>query len=292
MKVKKFPFLAVTAPYNFSDQLIDLLWDYDISGLEEIDGYTAKTFMVYFHDHEERSACEEHLDSVFALKRIDIVHGSCRETDWQHLLHGGFEPVKLSRITVEPYVPERAAARDQQTVWIYPGQGFGTGTHSTTHMCLEYMEDMSLAGKEFLDYGCGSGILSISARRLGAASGVAIDNDHRAVENARYNFEINQIGNEVSLLHGSVETVQKHSPGKQFPVMLANLNSTVIPPLLEAGLSDFVEPGGLLLLSGIRLETIGKISALFERYSLEETSWKRDRKWTTVLLKKSAKTLR
>ena len=125
-----------------------------------------------------------------------------------------------------------------------PGLAFGTGTHATTALCLEWLDSTELRGKRILDYGCGSGILSIAALLLGAESAVAIDIDPQAITATRQNALRNGVADRIST------TMNDEDTGEPFDVVVANV---LAGPLMEnaARISAKLKPNGLLALSGI-----------------------------------------
>jgi ribosomal protein L11 methyltransferase len=147
---------------------------------------------------------------------------------------------------------------------IDPGMAFGTGTHPTTQLCLELMEKslQDLRGLKdtgdqrrdlkVIDVGCGSGILSIAALKLGAASALGVDIDPESARNSRENADINEIGEELILGVGSVkEILEGKFAFRTALVVVANILAPVIIRLFDSGLADLLEPEGVLLLSGI-----------------------------------------
>ncbi len=166
---------------------------------------------------------------------------------------------------------------------IDPGMAFGTGTHPTTQLSLELierachserseeflirLENSSLAAlaqndKKFrvIDIGCGSGILSIAALKLGVSTALGVDIDIESVNNARENADKNEIGDEFIIGHGSVaEVLSGQFPYKQAPLVVANILAPIILRLFGDGLADLAEPGGTVVLSGILQEQESKI---------------------------------
>jgi ribosomal protein L11 methyltransferase len=137
---------------------------------------------------------------------------------------------------------------------IDPGMAFGTGTHPTTQLCLELLE------KEFtnhppsrvIDVGCGSGILSIAALKLGAHSVLGVDIDAGSVTNSRENADANKVGEEFILGVGSVEEIRKGQfVFDKASLVVANILAPVIVRLFDGGLADLIEGQGSILLSGI-----------------------------------------
>jgi len=148
---------------------------------------------------------------------------------------------------------------DAVVVRLDPGLAFGTGTHPTTHLCLEWLDRASLTEAQVVDYGCGSGILAIAAARLGARRVIAVDNDPQALIATRSNAA----DNDVSVL---IETCDPASmPRMAADTLLANI---LAGPLIELAprFADALRPGGRLVLSGI-LESQGPdIVAAYERW--------------------------
>jgi ribosomal protein L11 methyltransferase len=142
---------------------------------------------------------------------------------------------------------------------IDPGMAFGTGTHPTTQLCLELMEVsfeqskiQNRKSEIVIDVGCGSGILSIAALKLGAGKVLGVDIDIESVKNSRENADLNEIGEELILGPGSVSEVLSGSfEFKSAPLVVANILAPIIIRLFDAGLADLIEPRGEIILSGI-----------------------------------------
>jgi ribosomal protein L11 methyltransferase len=146
---------------------------------------------------------------------------------------------------------------------IDPGMAFGTGTHPTTQLCLELIEKFFDDGKpsmvnrpsSVIDVGCGSGILSIAAIKLGAEKALGVDIDAGSIKNALENAETNHVGEELILDLGSVQEILD---GKfaftKATLVVANILAPVIIRLFEAGLADLIDSQGAIILSGILQE--------------------------------------
>lgn len=137
---------------------------------------------------------------------------------------------------------------------IDPGMAFGTGTHPTTQLCLELME-RSTANQPLstaIDVGCGSGILSIAALKLGASKVLGVDIDIESVKNSRENADVNGVGEELILGQGSVtEVLNGQFELRQAPLVVANILGPILIRLFDAGLADLIESKGEIILSGI-----------------------------------------
>jgi ribosomal protein L11 methyltransferase len=160
---------------------------------------------------------------------------------------GERELVEASESALTPCpLPQAGEGELAEAVFIDldPGLAFGTGTHATTALCLEWLDGADLAGKSVIDYGCGSGILAIAALKLGASSAIGIDLDPQALIATRDNAARNLVGSRLT-----VRTVEESAPAPA-DIVLANILSK---PLLTLAprLADLVLPGGDLVLSGL-----------------------------------------
>lgn len=155
-----------------------------------------------------------------------------------------------------------------------PGLAFGTGTHATTALCLEWLSTRELGGANVLDYGCGSGILAIAALRLGAARAHAIDIDPQAVEATAANADLNGVGERLS-------TAVTDEPGDgPYDLVLANV---LAGPLIEvsAGLAGCEQGGGRIVLAGILADQAESVLAAYEDHYAVEISAEREG-WSLV----------
>ncbi|HEX5394590.1 MAG TPA: 50S ribosomal protein L11 methyltransferase [Rhodocyclaceae bacterium] len=164
------------------------------------------------------------------------------EQNWVQLTQSQFDPIRITdRMWIVPSWHEAPNA-NAINIELDPGLAFGTGSHPTTFLCLQWLCDTVKGGETLLDYGCGSGILAIAAAKLGAASVLGIDIDEKAVESAAYNAERNQVT--LALRHSSQPLTER------FDIVVANILTNplcVLAPLL----SSRVAPGGKLVLSGV-----------------------------------------
>jgi len=150
---------------------------------------------------------------------------------------------------------------------IDPGMAFGTGTHPTTRLCLELLEKHSGESSSrvhgpwsVIDVGCGSGILSIAALKLGAKSALGVDIDAGSLVNARENADTNEIGDELILEIGSIqEILGGRFAFRRAPLVLANILAPVIVRLFDAGLAELIEEKGTIILSGILEEQVSSV---------------------------------
>ena len=152
-----------------------------------------------------------------------------------------------------------------------PGLAFGTGTHETTDLCLQWLDGADVAGKTVMDFGCGSGVLAIAALLLGARHAVACDIDPQALLATAANAELNGVADRITcVLPGDLKG------GEQFELVLANI---LAGPLVELSntLTNLCQPGAELVLSGILADQGGAVRSAYEgAFTLAPTAQKND----------------
>ncbi len=180
---------------------------------------------------------------------------SIADQDWVRSTQAQFEPIKITdNLWIVPTwhtAPHSSAVN----IVLDPGLAFGTGSHPTTHLCLEWLSQQSLDNQSVLDYGCGSGILAIAAKKLGASHVLGVDIDAQAIIASDYNASQNQV---------NIEFVDANQFSHQtFDLVVANILSSALMVLAPA-LAKYCKVGGKLALSGI-LEA--QAETLIMRYS-------------------------
>lgn len=192
------------------------------------------------------------------------------EKDWANAWKKYYKPVRISeRITIVPtweaYVPQ---TDEEQIIRLDPGMAFGTGTHPTTKLGLQALEKVLQPGNEVIDVGCGSGILSIAALKLGAKTVLALDIDDLAVKVAQENIEQNHLSPYIDVKKNDLlENITR-----QADVIVANILADVILRLVEDAYG-LLRPGGVFITSGIiaRQQDEVKQSLMSYGFGIEET---------------------
>ncbi|HRJ59282.1 MAG TPA: 50S ribosomal protein L11 methyltransferase [Anaerolineales bacterium] len=175
---------------------------------------------------------------------------------------------------------------------IDPGMAFGTGTHPTTQLCLELMERSFVGAThesplQVIDVGCGSGILSIAALKLGASKVLGVDIDIESVKNSRENAAVNGVGEELLLGQGSVtEVLAGQFPFKSAPLVVANILAPVLIRLFDAGLADLIQPNGEIILSGILDHQAESVIEAGQAKGLKRGEVRQMKDWVAISLKK------
>ncbi|EPX96520.1 MULTISPECIES: 50S ribosomal protein L11 methyltransferase [Ralstonia] len=194
------------------------------------------------------------------------------EQDWVRVTQSQFEPIHIGEhIWVVPSWHD-APEPDAVVLELDPGLAFGTGSHPTTRLCMEWLEQHVQPGERTLDYGCGSGILAIVAKKLGAGETVGVDIDPNAVEASRYNAERNHVEATFAL--------PDDAPEGTFDLVVANILSNPLK-LMAAMLCARVRPGGRLILSGVLERQAEEVAAAYAS-AIPLTVWRARDGWVCL----------
>lgn len=218
------------------------------------------------------------------------------ELDWSQVWKEHFKPIPIGkRLIIIPSWLE--IDYDQQiAVRIDPGMAFGTGTHPTTQLCLQLVEEyldgiQSAAENELknqlamIDVGCGSGILGIAAAKLGANYVLGVDLDSKAIEVARKNAAVNGVQDKLHLFTGSVNEIRAGSfEIQRAPLVVANILSPILINLFDAGLGELLEPQGKLILSGILEEQVGELESAIKNKGLQLGEQRKFEDWRALVV--------
>ncbi|MBA6262320.1 MAG: 50S ribosomal protein L11 methyltransferase [Colwellia sp.] len=191
-------------------------------------------------------------DMAYKLEQLE-------DKDWEREWMDNFHPMKFGdRLWICPSwrdVPDP----DAVNVMLDPGLAFGTGTHPTTALCLTWLDGLDLVGKTVVDFGCGSGILSLAALKLGAKKVIGIDIDPQALQASKANAERNGIEDRLALF------LPKDQPNLKADVVVANI---LAGPLRELAptIIEFVAPNGQLALSGVLEEQANELQNIYGQW--------------------------
>lgn len=243
------------------------------------------TVRAYFRDDERAEAARLELET--ALGHLNMlypmptpVYRTIKESDWAEAWKAHYHPVRIGRrLLIRPLWAE-TTADGLIEIALDPGMAFGTGTHPTTQLCLEALEDRLPTGARVLDLGCGSGILAIAAARLGAASVLALDIDPIAVESAQTNIVQNGVAERITVQQGSLESLV--TSARRFDLIVVNILAKVIIAMCDQHLGQVVRPGGLALFSGIIEEQADDVEAALRKTGLQPTARRRQSDWLLI----------
>ncbi len=261
---------------------------------------------------ETRQKLEESLYCLGMIQPLPApVFEPIADQNWMEAWKQHYKPIPVGKrlIIVPAWLDSPDASRI--AIKIDPGMAFGTGTHPTTQLCLKLIEGffgdqpstfdpsgaspvpaaLAQAGQAFqpstvIDVGCGSGILSIAALKLGATSALGMDIDEAAVKASRENAEVNGIAAaQFTLGVGSVAEVLAGRFGVWSALLvLANILAPVIIRLFDDGLADLVAPGGALILSGILEEQVGPVVSVAQAHRMKLVEKRQMGDWVAMRL--------
>ncbi len=207
---------------------------------------------------------------------------SVRQEEWATAWKTYYHPTKLGeRLVVCPSWEEYQPAEGEVVITLDPGMAFGTGSHDTTRLCLQLLEQYCAPGKQVLDIGSGSGILAISSVLLGCDRAVGVEIDPTAVRVARENSAINHTDDRVEFLCGDL--VQQ--VGGRYHIVCANIVADVIIRLLP-DVGQFMEEGAALILSGIIDEREADVLAALEQNAFAVAQRRESAGWVALLCEK------
>jgi len=241
------------------------------------------------HLEDTRQKIEEGLWYLGRISPLpEIEYKRIQEVNWMEAWKEHYHPIPIGQrllilpAWIEPTDPRRIPIR------IELGMAFGTGTHPTTQLCLALLEKFYPAAQDkaisnVIDIGCGSGILSIAALKLGAKKALGVDIDPEAVRAATKNARINGITSELELGVGSVAEVNLGRFGlRRAPLVMVNILAPVIVQLLDQGLGELVEPAGRLILSGILAGQSPDVENALEKHGFTSLRKEQMRDWIAL----------
>ena len=260
--------VVIEDPNDFLYQQKDeISWDYIEEEVFE-NGYEGAIVKAYISEEENLLAKVEAIresvnnlpsfglnigDGVIELEELD-------QQDWENAWKQYYKPIKVSeKIVIKPTWEDYEAKLNELVIELDPGMAFGTGTHETTNMCIQALERHIKSDDEVLDIGCGSGILSIAAAKLGAQSVVGVDLDPMAVRVAKGNTEQNDMLGFVEIRHGNLTEVVTHKAN----IVVANIIADIIIKLAD-DIADFMKEDGLFISSGIIMPRLEEVKAAIE----------------------------
>jgi ribosomal protein L11 methyltransferase len=286
---KRYPYVAVDVNADDADEASARLFDLGAQGVEERDATTlargvggrgSVTLIASFGAHDEARSAIAELPREWSPRVEEVVGDGWRDEWKKH-----FEPFRICEgIVVRPPWREYFPTDGEQVVVLEPGRAFGTGLHETTSLVAEVLGELGarLKGASVLDVGCGSGILSIVALALGAGSARAIDVDPDATAVTRENAERNAMSARLAADETAVQDL-----AATFPVVVANIEATTLVQMAP-GLTACVEPGGVLVLSGILAQDVApsQVPSVRQAYaglSLEQARQRGE--WVALVLR-------
>ena len=290
--MKRWLVVELLIPKEFGEAVSNFLIEQGATGIEELDGDTRwEKLRTYFPQNiKERRILHGLHRYLKSLKEISpeaspsqIKTASLSEQDWGENWKRFFKPVQVTpKFVVQPPWSKIRLKKGQIPIEITPGMAFGTGTHATTILCIQALEErLRRKGLSVLDVGTGSGILSMIAAKLGAKEVWGIDIDGVAVKVARENIEKNHVSNIVKIRKESIGHFQK-----KFDTIVANIDLKSLRRMRKSLLSHLRGQGSLIL-SGILEEEKDRIGQHYlETGLLRRIKVTQKDEWVCLIFKK------
>jgi ribosomal protein L11 methyltransferase len=248
------------------------------------------TVTAYYPEDEELSSRLDAIES--GLKVIEGRIGRFRfaptlfrkvnEQDWANQWKQYFHTTKIGKqIVIKPDWEDYAAKDNEKVIVLDPGMAFGTGTHATTRMCIERLEQLVTPDCDVLDVGTGSGILAMTAALLGARSVRAVDIDGKAVEVARENIEKNHLSDRISVKKGNL----LDGTEGQADLIVANIIADIIITLMPDAAAK-LRSHGTFLASGVIEQRLADVEQAASENGFTVTDVKRNSGWTAITMRK------
>lgn len=217
---------------------------------------------------------------------LDITVKNIKEDDWANNWKKYFKPFAVGdKIVIRPSWEEYNDDGNKTVLKIDPGHVFGTGTHETTQLCIELIENYLKKDDMVLDIGCGSGILSIASLLLGAKYADAVDIDPNAIDIAYTNAGMNDIGRETyDVVSGNIledEDLNEKYSGKKYDIVEANIVADVIIALTNK-IPQYIKDGGIFISSGIIVERLDDVLEALKGHGFEVLEVKKKKGWSAI----------
>ncbi|MEX2660509.1 MAG: 50S ribosomal protein L11 methyltransferase [Vicinamibacterales bacterium] len=303
------PALIVRFPAGTSaavrDRLVALVADYELVAVQEDDLTAPQVWTAHFSTAAHRDAASAAVGEDAEFAQLELTATEVPDEDWARRTQADLPAIRIGRVTVAPPwdvppaspVPHPASPTphpanvtsgphpaprtphpDDVLVLIEPSRGFGTGHHQSTRLCIVLLQNRNLSGLTVTDVGTGSGVLAITAAKLGAAFVSAIDTDPDAVENARENIAANGVEKVVEAHVDDLSTTTVPAAD----LVTANLTGTLLVHH-AADLARLVRPSGSLLVSGFNVDEKARVmDALAPHFAITESAEEDD--WFACLV--------
>lgn len=261
-------------------------WDYFNADLMDMvdEGICIKA---YFSETNNVDSIIEFIRTSIEYKPLEtkgisfgkVILNELDDEDWAQSWKQFYKPRRIGeRILIKPTWHDFDVKADDIVIELDPGMAFGTGTHETTIMCIEALEGLVRPGKRVYDIGCGSGILSIVAAKLGASQVVGVDLDPTCVRVSRENIKINNLTNKIQVIQGNLlDLVDGHAD-----IIVSNIVAEVIIGM-AGDLEQYLNQNGYFIGSGIIVEKIESVKTSLTNAGFEIVDVRTKNDWACIV---------
>ncbi|HSH36021.1 50S ribosomal protein L11 methyltransferase, partial [Schnuerera sp.] len=225
-------------------------------------------------DNIERIPCDKTGKSLGEVTIMEVY-----EKDWAEAWKKYYKPIKIGeKIVIKPTWEKYEKKDEEIVIELDPGMAFGTGTHETTIMCIEALETYMKKGDTVWDIGCGSGILSIVAAKLGAKKVIGVDLDKMCTKISNENIKINKVYDSVEIRHGNLF----NSVDEKANIIVSNIIAEVIIDMVDH-IDEYLLKEGIFIASGIILEKVEKVKEKLIKKGLKILEIKYMDEWALIV---------
>jgi len=285
---KTYTEIRILINEEVSDLLSNFLVEEGSGGVVLEDNQTKGNvwLVAYFPKGEDKNKLHSIHNYLDKLKELGLKVGGVKvqtkevkQEEWPKNWRKGFKSIFITdRIVIQPpWEKEKLAGKT--IIKINPQMAFGTGEHSTSKLCIKSLEKFIKDKDRVLDVGTGSGILAITAARLGASYVLALDIDPLALENAKENIKLNRVQKEIELKSG---TVNHNLPKNSFDIVVANLDKSAIIRLFEQ-MKETAKKNAIFILSGILDKEEEEVKNHLKKMKVKFSGSSRDEEWSCIV---------
>lgn len=260
-------------------------WDFFDLNLKELD-HDGIGIMAYFSENDDIESIlayiKDNLEIPSSLDGEDwgqVQMNQVDEDDWAESWKQFYKPTRIGRsFLIKPNWEDYEAKEGDLLIEMDPGMAFGTGTHETTRLCIEALESFMEEGQKVYDIGCGSGILSIAAARLGASQVVGVDLDPTAVRVSEENIRLNQVEGRVDIRLGNLLEVVEDKAD----LIVANILAEIVAGMAK-DIGDYLKEDGIFIASGIILDKVDLVEKALVENGFEILEVNRLNEWASII---------
>ena len=281
-KLKNYKVFKISSKPFLPDVLSGLLWELEITGVNENDDVVIAVATEYSPVNERMiSGLLEKLVDQNVIKEFSVAGELLEEKNWNELWEKSREVIHISeRIVIKPTFKEYESIDDEIVITLDPKMSFGTGEHESTKLSVQLMEKYIKVKGKVLDVGSGTGILSIAAVKMGAAYAVAVDNDPWCYENCIENCALNNVEERIKVVEGEIEII----PEEDFDLVLANIQKNILL-LISEKIKTKLNNNGIVVLSGLMLKDETEIIKHYQSVGFKFIDKKIMDEWIAIVFK-------
>ena len=274
-KISSKPFLP--------DLISGIMWELEINGISEEEN----RLLVFISedspvDSTLISKKMEKLKEEGIIKSYSVQVKILEDKNWNELWEQSREVLKISeRVVIKPSFKEYEQGEDEIVLTIDPKMSFGTGEHQSTKIVINLMEKYLKPDMKVLDVGSGTGILSLTAVKLGALKAIAVDNDNVYYENCIENCRINNESDRIQVIEGIINDVEEIG----FDLILANIQKNILIEIADE-ISNKIKKGGIVILSGLMIGDESDVISQYKAVGFGLVETKTMDEWIALVLKK------